>query len=75
MNTGPEATTIVRDFQPINPQAGDILQLYEGDGIHVTDGGIAMMVLRYKTKHYTINNVDGEQNLLDESIESRDMRR
>ncbi|KAL8367165.1 hypothetical protein RB596_009074 [Gaeumannomyces avenae] len=50
LSTGPEATTIVRDFQPINPQAGDIFQLYENDGIHVRNGGISIMVLRYKTK-------------------------
>ncbi|KAL8330632.1 hypothetical protein RB593_001568 [Gaeumannomyces tritici] len=50
ISTGPEATTIVRDFQPVDLQAGDILQLYENDGIHVTNGGIAIMALRYKTK-------------------------
>ncbi|KLU90566.1 hypothetical protein MAPG_10418 [Magnaporthiopsis poae ATCC 64411] len=50
MSIGPESTTIVRDFQPINPQVGDIIQLYENDGIHVTSGGIAMMVFRYTTK-------------------------
>ncbi|KAL8310380.1 hypothetical protein RB597_010297 [Gaeumannomyces tritici] len=53
-STDSKAITPERDFQPINPHAGDILQLYENDGIHVINGGIAIMVLRYKTK--TLND-------------------
>ncbi|KAL8290944.1 hypothetical protein RB600_006424 [Gaeumannomyces tritici] len=45
-----KAVTPEREFQPINLQTGDILQLYENDGIHVTDGGIAIMAVRYKTE-------------------------
>ncbi|KAL8318586.1 hypothetical protein RB597_005735 [Gaeumannomyces tritici] len=49
-STDSKAITPERELQPINLQAGDILQLYENDGIHVTDGGIAIMAVRYKTE-------------------------
>ncbi|EJT68888.1 hypothetical protein GGTG_13552 [Gaeumannomyces tritici R3-111a-1] len=53
MSTGSKALTPGREFQPITLQAGDILQLYENDGIHVTNGGIAAVALRYKTEKTT----------------------
>ncbi|KAL8329158.1 hypothetical protein RB597_004748 [Gaeumannomyces tritici] len=49
-STDSKTITPERELQPINLQAGDILQLYENDGIHVTDGGIAIMAVRYKTE-------------------------
>ncbi|KAL8296233.1 hypothetical protein RB600_001632 [Gaeumannomyces tritici] len=52
-STGSKALTPGREFQPITLQAGDILQLYENDGIHVTNGGIAAVALRYKTEKTT----------------------
>ncbi|KAL8325271.1 hypothetical protein RB597_008507 [Gaeumannomyces tritici] len=49
-STDSKAVTPEREFHSINLQTGDILQLYENDGIHVTDGGIAIMAVRYKTE-------------------------
>ncbi|KAL8410432.1 hypothetical protein RB596_000205 [Gaeumannomyces avenae] len=49
-STDSKAVTPEREFQATNLQAGDILQFYENDGIHVTEGGIAIMAVRYKTE-------------------------
>ncbi|KAL8383042.1 hypothetical protein RB595_006689 [Gaeumannomyces hyphopodioides] len=52
-STDSEARTPEREFRSMTLQVGDVLQLFEHDGIHVADGGIAIMLLRYKTEKTT----------------------